>query len=74
MDKAGSIRDMEATSIGAGSVRVDFVASTPPNHNAFDRYTAIVDLDTARAMAILLIRAIERAEVDEARAKPKRKK
>lgn len=73
MPSAGKLAAMEVNAIGAGSVRLDLLASVPPDHQTDDRYTMVVDLDTARAMAILLIRGIEQAEVDLAR-NSKRKK
>jgi hypothetical protein len=63
----GDIKDLDVTVVGPGTLRLDFLASVPPDHHRDDRYTAVVDLDTARAMAIVLIQAIEKAETEEAR-------
>lgn len=74
--KDGEVTDLQVTPIGAGSglLRLDLFASVPPDHQRSDRHCTVVDLDTARAMAILLIRGIEQAELDEARNTPRRKK
>lgn len=74
MLSVGKLADMEATAIGAGNIRVDLLASVPPDHIRDDRYSMVINLHTARAMAVLLIRAIEQAEVDEARMTRKKKK
>jgi len=71
---AGKLAQLDVVSIGAGSIRLDLLASVPPDHDRDDRYTMVVDLDTARAMAILLIRGIEQAEVAEAKRTKQRKK
>lgn len=71
---AGKLKDAEATAIGAGMVRLDLLASVPPDHASDDRYCAVIDLHTARAFAVMLIDAIAKAELEEARNKPKRKK
>lgn len=74
MKRDGNIANLDVTVVGPGILRLDFLASVPPDHNRDDRYTSVVDLDTARAMAILLIQGIEKAELDEARASAKRKR
>ena len=74
MPVAGKLAQLDVVSIGAGSIRLDLLASVPPDHDRDDRYTMVVDLDTARAMAILLIRGIEQAEVAEAKRTKQRKK
>lgn len=75
MKRDGDIRDLDVTVVGPHTLRLDFIASVPPDHHHDDRYTSVVDLDTARAMAILLIRGIEKAEAEDARlSKPKRKR
>lgn len=74
MSKGGDIRDLDVTVVGPHTLRLDFLASVPPDHAHNDRYTSVIDIDTARAMAILLIRAIEKAELEDARASKGRKK
>lgn len=74
MKRAGDIKDLDVQVVGPGTLRLDFLASVPPDHHHDDRYTAVVDLDTARAMAILLIQGIEKAETEEARSTTKRKR
>ena len=75
MSAAGKLADLDVNVVGPDLIRLDYIASTPPNHDKTDRHTAVVDLRTARSMVILLVRAIEQAEIDEARAaKTKRKK
>lgn len=73
MDNAGKVADLTAAAIEPGFVRLDLLASVPPDHQHEDRYCTILDLHTARAAAILLIRAIEQAEVIEAKSRRKAK-
>jgi hypothetical protein len=70
----GKLKDLEVTVVGPGLIRLDFFASTPPDHIRDDRHTTVIDLSTARAIAILLIQSIEQAEVSEARFSKQRKK
>lgn len=74
MPAAGDIKGGDVEVIGPGLIRLDL---TPFDSSAYadgNRLSAVLDLNTARALTIALIESIKQAEVEEVRTNKRKKK
>lgn len=71
MPSAGKVVAAETTVVGADSVRLDLWCYSPNEHPQEQRRTTIMDVTDAMALVVMLVRAIENAETNQAiRSKP----
>lgn len=67
------MKDFTATQIEGGLIRLDLIADFDDGAT-LNRFCEVIDIPTAMALAVLLIQAIEKAEVNEAITNKKGKK